>query len=921
MRRRHCTARRARRGFPTHRNGAMPARFISRVTSVDGTKRFACIEEVERGADGAGAGARVRVISAMRGGDGDEDDDGLAVFEEELVAADEEILIHFDDVDRVSRVQGRYHERGWLERESGYLESCAWVVRVREARIEHRSKTLHWAWRGEDDMENVGDAACRLVEADEGAADAMLEARMVLVSELCALPLNADGTPRRKFFRREAREFGVMLKCRKANFPRDALRNRPACAEPFYVVTSRQRFVSAITNTCLSPMRTGDEAIQEARAWSEATDTLGEPLRMRIGDAAQWMNNVEPQACVIRGDGAVLWSSGVHGARFERFGGGGGGGARDDEDDEEDDANDDMDANAIDEEACTGLSDATRVIALSNGHAVVKRLGDVRAGELLAANLSAGGEVSQWCQVMDLKREVAQTAVVGSLMHIDDADEVLSVVVGVNAMLNLTAPAQRVYVAEEDVTAYATRHRVVNWQYQDGGMQAQYDSVVLRAALSSAPSEEEALQCVNQWLANNPNIEAAPRVHNTRHALVVKVQGDEVWRVKYGPRHFGGRYVDTLNELNARVAAMAHGPAHLASAAEVFRGDSEKRARYEDDIARYEEAAPNARVALSHDVECFSLGCEGFSRHVFASLEIAAARFAREFVPDAPTFEALWSRIDVRGVVPPADAARFVTMWLGDGTKRRLEIAVATEEEPLIGGFLATLAERCGYELSVDEREDEACSSYRLVRYNGALGAESPLKVLLQELQVFEEKQVSSRAVQIFLASSRPTRLAILAGFGDTDGWRLAVRGMSAAGFSQSLRARHGSIVITYAVVAASCGFDVAYGEVYDMDTPPRRDDNGVYAFIPNDRVWEDNGFARVRKALSILNGTTSEIPFVLGYKKTPPVDRVIDGQSFVRGFSGFQFRRIRGAAISMTTLTARAAPTASSWLMDFARP
>ena len=81
---------------------------------------------------------RVRVISATRGGDGDEDDDRLAVFEEELVAADEEILIQFD-VDRVSRVQGRYHEPGWLERESGYLESCAWVVRVREARIEHRS--------------------------------------------------------------------------------------------------------------------------------------------------------------------------------------------------------------------------------------------------------------------------------------------------------------------------------------------------------------------------------------------------------------------------------------------------------------------------------------------------------------------------------------------------------------------------------------------------------------------------------------------------------------------------------------------------------------------------------------------------------------------------------------------------------------
>jgi len=64
---------------------------------------------------------------------------------------------------------------------------------------------------------------------------------MVLVSELCDLPLNADGTPRRKFFRREAREYGVMLKCRKANFPRDALRNRPACIEPFYVVSDRQK--------------------------------------------------------------------------------------------------------------------------------------------------------------------------------------------------------------------------------------------------------------------------------------------------------------------------------------------------------------------------------------------------------------------------------------------------------------------------------------------------------------------------------------------------------------------------------------------------------------------------------------------------------------------------------------------------------
>lgn len=110
--------------------------------------------------------ARVRVISAMRGGDGDEDDDGLAAFSEEIVDADTPVIIHFD-LDRVSRIQGRYHEPGWLERESGSIEACAWVVHADEARIEHRSKTIPWAWRPEDDMEKVDDAQCRIVEGDD----------------------------------------------------------------------------------------------------------------------------------------------------------------------------------------------------------------------------------------------------------------------------------------------------------------------------------------------------------------------------------------------------------------------------------------------------------------------------------------------------------------------------------------------------------------------------------------------------------------------------------------------------------------------------------------------------------------------------------------------------------------------------------
>ena len=129
----------------------MPARFISRVTGVGGTKRFVRIDEKQRDGDGDGADARVRVISALGGGDGD----GSEVFEEEFVAVDEQIIIHFDDNDRVSRIQDRFRNHEWLDRARGSIEADAYVVHVGEARIERRSKILNWAARPEDDRENV----------------------------------------------------------------------------------------------------------------------------------------------------------------------------------------------------------------------------------------------------------------------------------------------------------------------------------------------------------------------------------------------------------------------------------------------------------------------------------------------------------------------------------------------------------------------------------------------------------------------------------------------------------------------------------------------------------------------------------------------------------------------------------------------
>ena len=121
---------------------------------------------------------------------------------------------------------------------------------------------------------------------------------------------------------------------------------------------------------------------------------------------------------------------------------------------------------------------------------------------------------------------------------------------------------------------------------------------------------------MQSFLAQHPPIDA-PDVRDTGHALVVKVQGAEVWRVKYGAVHFGSRFVDTLKNLNDRVGTMVHEPAHLASAAEVCRGESEKRARCEAEITRYEAADRNARVALAR-VSTFSMGDPMFSRTVFA---------------------------------------------------------------------------------------------------------------------------------------------------------------------------------------------------------------------------------------------------------------------------------------------------------------
>ena len=872
-----------------HTNGAMPARFVDRVTSIDGETRYL---RISVGDEPAG----VRVISATRGGRADQDEN--EVFEEEVVDGDEEILIHFAD-DRVSRVQERFREAMYLERAEGEIEANAWCIRVDEAgtaRLEHRSKTVRWSWRGEDDGANVEDVRCRLVESDD--VEGLVRARMAVISRVCGLRVAEDGAPMRTFFRRHDKDWGVILATRasRANVGDVTEQGRQAL-QPFTIVTSRRAFVDAVTSSGLSPLRTGAEALMEAEAWSLRNDDTKDGLSMRIGSAGAFLLNVEPEALVVDSHGQHHWLA----RSGARFGGDGAGVAAmhdndEDDNDEEDEEDEEGDVNGGDEggddENCAGLSDDTRVIAMSHGGAVVKTLGAIQPGDYLAANLSEGGEVSQWVRVMDVIRRDVQTAIKATLLHIDDADDIMGLCCGNRCKLNLTAPAQRVSVDPARVTRYARPFTLTTWNVRAGEYVRSYTRIVLRTRHSSAPDYVTAHREMAMFIAAarihvGPN---AATIIETRQALILQDQGQEVWRTNFGPRFHARFYVDDIASLNARIREANHVPAAFATAGDVLRRDAEKRAAYEQGVARYEATAPQLRVLLSGD--SFVLGGEAYARKVLAQVEIAASRFAEA---DGPNFEQV-----VRRITPlePEDAARWLALWLGDGCKRTLHFAVAKSEEIYIAGFLHEIAHISGYALHI-YGEDQNVATYAYVNYDGSHGERSPLRSLLETLNIFQDKVVSGSTLRLFLSASRATRLALLAGFGDTDGWRWASRGMSAVGFSQSLRAGHGSIVMTYAVVAASCGFDVAYSEKFSKDRPPLRDDD------QHEDVWQARGFPRFRECLAIINGATSAIPFLLDQKR-PPVDRVIDGELFVRGFSGFQFKRIRGAAISMTTLTVR---------------
>lgn len=133
-------------------------------------------------------------------------------------------------------------------------------------------------------------------------------------------------------------------------------------------------------------------------------------------------------------------------------------------------------------------------------------------------------------------------------------------------------------------------------------------------------------------------------------------------------------------------------------------------------------------------------------------------------------------------------------VWLGDGTKNKVEITSIDSE---IASYLSGYAEENGLKFSESSyKSDSDVKQYRI--FNGA-GIANPIKDALISYGIFNEKRIPKD----FIYTSRENRLQLLAGLIDTDGCYHKRDGIYT--FSQSIDKSH--IVDDAAFIARSLGF------------------------------------------------------------------------------------------------------------------
>jgi hypothetical protein len=189
----------------------------------------------------------------------------------------------------------------------------------------------------------------------------------------------------------------------------------------------------------------------------------------------------------------------------------------------------------------------------------------------------------------------------------------------------------------------------------------------------------------------------------------------------------------------------------------------------------------------------------------------------------------------------------FLGLWLGDGTKNKVEI---TNIDTEIASYLYEYAQENGLKISEAYTHDySGVKVYRI--FNGA-GIKNPIKDILLKYGILNDKKIPKE----YIYTSRENRLKLLAGLIDTDG--CFHKRDNIYTFSQSLDKSH--IVDDAAFIARSLGFKCTvntYGidhEKYIMDS-------------------DNISICQPTRSLSILDWDI-EIPTKIERKQSPIVNK-----------------------------------------------
>ena len=154
--------------------------------------------------------------------------------------------------------------------------------------------------------------------------------------------------------------------------------------------------------------------------------------------------------------------------------------------------------------------------------------------------------------------------------------------------------------------------------------------------------------------------------------------------------------------------------------------------------------------------------------------------------------------------------AWMIGLWLGGGTAKETRISVGDDDWPELKPKFEEFGAACGLKINHTSDPQERCGRVTLEpiekRTNYKLNL---LNIVLSNLGLLEEKQVSTRTEEILITESGNVRRSLIAGLIDSDGFvRHDVNTDRPKGytFTQSIRANHESILHLFYIISRSLG-------------------------------------------------------------------------------------------------------------------